>query len=235
MPSDEIRRRKYCGSTSFVRFTTILLASAMISAYLAGCSRDPGHKAPDLAGTFSGVLPDGKHMTITLHQDENIVSGHGMVDSKSFSVSGVTSAYGPLVVAFENGYVARSKVVLSQRGRSAQLAWLGKTVALQRGGDPIPASSGEFAGEYATNKPYPIQITLTQREKMLAGTGYITDKAVALVGMVEDGTECANGTIQYSDASSARTRVCLSPDRDALLLNEADRSGGQITLRKREQ
>lgn len=218
-----------------IKTWAILIMAVTTSALMFGCSQDIEHKAPTLSGTFSSTLPDGKQMTLTLQQKKNIVSGHGKVDAKSFSVSGVTSIHGPLVVAFDNGHVENSTVVLSSRGRTVQLDWLGKKVALQRGGEPVEPSSGDFTGDYATNRPYPIEISITQKDKVLAGTGYITDKAVAVVGMVESETMCARGSILYSDGSSARTRACLSSDKESLLLNEGDVSGAAITLTRRSE
>jgi hypothetical protein len=225
-------RRNSCRSASFIQIQIFIFTCVMASVFMVGCSPDTDHKAPNLAGTFSGILPDGKHMTITLQQDDNIVSGHGEVDSKSFSVSGVTTIHGPLVVAFENGHVETSNVVLSSRGRTAHVDWLGKKIALQRGGEPIESSSGDFTGKFSTNRPYPIQISITQKEKVLAGTGYITDKAVAVVGIVESGSMCANGRILYSDGSNASTKACLSSDKESLILNEGDVSGTPITLNR---
>src|SRR3990170_1823760 len=182
-----------------------------------GCTPMIRQEPPKLSGTFSGSAPDGRPIKVTLIQDENTVTGRGLIGEKVFSLSAITSYHGPMVLSFGDGTVAPAYITLSPDGASATMKGMGLSIALNRGGEPLRAPSGPFAGRYANPGPPLLWLNLTQGGDLLAGTGFIDGKPVAVVGKVTAPNH-ATGTILFSDESQNRVKVVLSGDGRTLTI-----------------
>ena len=196
----------------------VSISIALSIGLFFGCTPMLREKPPSLTGTFSGTLRDGTPIRMTLLQDQNTVTGHGVVGARSFSLSGLTSWQGPMVLGFEDGATEAAHVTLSPDGAGATVKGLGQTFALEQGGSPVRATPGLFAGRYSKSGPSPLWLVLTQSGNLLAGTGYIDGKPVAVVGRVTELRQ-ASGSLLFSDESQCRAKVTLSDDSRALAIH----------------
>jgi hypothetical protein len=217
--SVQIKRETFLQSRIVILITIVLII---------GCTPMIRQEPPKLSGTFSGNTPDGRPIKVTLIQEENTVTGRGLIGEKIFSLSAITSYHGPMVLSFEDGTVVPAYITLSPDGTLATIRGLGIPLTVNRGGEPLRDLSGPFAGHYSTTGPPPLWLTLTQGGDLLAGTGFIDGKPVAVVGKVT-GPNRAAGTILFSDESQNRVKVNLSGDGRILTIEGL---GGIIEMRR---
>lgn len=202
----------------------VILAIALIF----GCTPMIRQESPTLSGTFRGNTQDGSPVTVTFQQDENTITGRGKIGDRVFSLSGLISWHGPIVLNYEDGNIKPAYVMLSPSGEAVTLSGLGPSMTLSHGGEPLRAPSGPFAGRYANPGPPLLWLNLTQGGDLLAGTGFIDGKPVAVVGKVTAPNR-ASGTILFSDESQQRVKVNLSGDGKALTIEGL---GGPIQMRR---
>ena len=191
----------------------VILAIALIF----GCTPMIRQEPPKLSGTFSGSTSDGHSVKITIIQDENTVTGRGKIGDRVFSLSGLTSWHGPIVLNYEDGNIRPAYLMLSPDGEAVTLNGLGPSITLSHGGEPQRAPSGPFAGRYSNPGPPQLWLNLTQGGDLLAGTGFIDGKPVAVVGKVTAPNR-VTGTILFSDESHNRVKVVLSGDGRTLTI-----------------
>lgn len=206
--SVQIKRDIFLQSRIVVLITIVLII---------GCTPIIKQEPPTISGTFSGTSHDGRPVTVTLLHEENTVTGRGSIGERIFTLSGLTSYYGPMILTFEDGTTTSASIMLSPDGNTATIRGLGIPLTVNRGGEPLRALSGPFAGHYSTTGPPPLWLTLTQGGDLLAGTGFIDGKPVAVVGKVT-GPNRAAGTILFSDESQNRVKVNLSGDGRVLTI-----------------
>ncbi len=204
------------------------IAVMLAIGIIFGCTPMIRQETPKLSGTFSGSTSDGHSVKITIIQDENTVTGRGLIGEKIFSLSAITSYHGPMVLSFGDGTVAPAYITLSPDGDSATMQGMGISIALNRGGEPLRATSGPFAGRYSNPGPPQLWLNLTQGGDLLAGTGFVEGKPVAVVGKVTAPNRAA-GTILFSDESQNRVKVVLSGDGKVLTIEGL---GGPIEMRR---
>ncbi len=205
-------------------FSLLLISAVSFFSILSGCkcTSEPPEYIPQyispteqqttvLSSTFQGTTFDGKSVRITLNQKGNTVTGNGLIGNKRCSISGITSQYGPIIVTFEDGRVTPATVAISPAGNTATIKGFGQPLVVNRGGKPVKTSSGPFAGNYKTAGPPPLTLTLTQGGKLLAGTGFVEGKPIAVVGKVI-GSNKASGAILFSDESRNIVKATLSGD-----------------------
>ncbi len=224
------RRRSVLGK--FIRTTGRwlgLVLGVVIVAVLAGCDRLERAPAPRLGGTFSGVASDGRAVKISLAQKENAVVGQGKLGASAFGLSAITGPHGPVVINPEDGTSVVGSLTLSPSGKSLTLTGLGMPITLNRGGTPLPVAAGAFAGRYAAPESSALWLDLRQSGELLAGTGFVSGKPVAVVGRVTETNE-ARGSILFSDQSQTGVRVSLSDDEQTLSVRGL---GGIMEMRRK--
>jgi hypothetical protein len=204
---------------------SVLLLSISL---IPGCATLPRQEPPSLSGTFSGTAGDSRPVRVTLSQDADVVTGRGLVGARAFSLSGLTSWQGPIVLAFEDGPIEAAQITLSPDGTRATIRGWGPPFTLERGGPAVSAPSGVFAGRYSTERPSPLWLVLTQSGDLLAGTGFVDGKPLAVVGRVT-GIRQAAGTLLFSDESQNRVRVILSDDGQSVTIQGL---GSPIEMRR---
>ncbi len=203
-----------------IRIKTHLLSTVLLSLLLIfffGCTKMVREEPPTLSGTFRGDTGAGSPVTITFIQDENTITGRGKIGDRVFSLSGITSWHGPIVLNYEDGDIRPAYITLSPDGGIVTISGLGPSITLNHGGEPQRAPSGPFAGRYANTGPPQLWLNLTQGGNLLAGTGYVDGRPVAVVGKVTD-VRKATGTILFSDESQTRVKVVLSGDGRTLTI-----------------
>lgn len=182
-----------------------LAAGLLLLAF--ACTRKPSPAT--FSGTFRGTNVGGGATAITISQEGNAVVGRGVIGGRRFAASGFANWSGSLVLTFEDGEIASSRVTLSPDGTSTSILDLGTRLTLERGGEPIPPTSGSFSGRFRSAGPPSVSITLTQEGDLLSGIGYVEEKPLAVVGRVA-GPGSVVGTIVYSDESRSSVRATLS-------------------------
>ena len=185
-------------------------------------------KPPTLSGTFKGNAQDGRPVTVTFQQDEDTITGRGKIEDRAFSLSGLISWHGPIVLNYEDGSIKPAYVMLSADGGTVTLNSLGQSIILNQGGESQRAPSGPFAGRYNAIGPPYIWLNLTQGGNLLAGSGFVDGKPVAVVGKVI-GVNSAVGTILFSDESQSRARATLSDNGRVLTVEGL---GAPIQMRR---
>lgn len=204
--------------------TIIMLAIGL----LFGCTPMIRQGPPTLSGTFRGNAQDGSPVTITFEQEENTIAGRGRTGERVFSLSGLTSWHGPILLNYEDGNLKPAHVMLSPDGETVTLGGLGPPIALSHGGEPLRAATGPFAGHYSAQGPPPLWLNLAQGGNLLAGTGFVDGKPIAVVGK-ETTPNHASGTLLFSDESQQRVRVSLSGDGRTLTIEGL---GGPIEMKR---
>ena len=203
-------RRKRC-------LINISIALTFSSILIFGCTPMLRQKPPSLTGTFSGSTQDGRSIRVTLLQEQNTVTGWGAIGEHPFSLSSLVSWHGPLILTFEDGTIYSAYISLSPDGAVTNISGTKISVTLQREGEPSQAPPGPFAGHFATSGPPPLWLILDQRGDLLAGTGFVNGKPVAVVGKVT-APNTATGTILFADESQNRVKATLSSDRRILTI-----------------
>jgi hypothetical protein len=198
----------------------------MILGLTVGCTPMLRKKPPTLSGTFSGSTPDGRPIRVSLHQDENAMTGRGLIGDRGFILSGLASLHGPMILTFEDGSTGPAYLMLSANGDEATIQGLGTPTTVKRGGEPLRAASGPFAGRYGASGPPSLLLTLTQGGDLLAGTGFVEGQPVAVVGKVNEPNRAA-GTLLFSDGSQNRVKVVRSSDGQTLTIQGL---GGPIEM-----
>ncbi len=211
-PRQQLRFKRKKGYFSSGKIILIVL----LTLFAAGCAASiPMNKLVTLSGTFTGSTSEGHPVSLTLHQEKDAVTGQGSVGEESFVLSGLTSLHGPMVITYENGGVAPAYIMLSPDGQDIKMQGLGGPLHLIRGGEPLSHPSGPFEGRYAYSGSPRIYLSLTQGGELVAGTGFVEGKAVAVVGRVTESHK-ASGTLLFSDESRARVKVVISEDGQTL-------------------
>jgi hypothetical protein len=151
-----------------------------------------------------------------------------LIGDRVFIISGLASYHGPMILAFEDGSATPAYIMLSADGKEARIQGLGTPLTIKRGGEPLRAPSGPFAGTYKASGPPPLSLTLIQGGDLLAGTGFVEGNPVAVVGRVT-GANSASGTILFSDESRNGVQVVLSGDKGILTIHGL---GGPIEMKR---
>lgn len=185
--------------------------------------------SPVLTGTFSGLTADGRAIRITFEQRAGTVIGRGVLAADAFEISALTAPQGPLILVFERGGVTRGEIALAPDGKTATIHGLGAPVTLRRGGEPISLAEGPFAGLYAAGMPAVVWLELQQTGELLAGTGYLQGRAVAVVAKISGPGE-ARGSALFSDGSRAGLVLMLSADGRQL---RASAAAGIVEMERR--
>lgn len=193
-----------------IRSCSVLAVMACLVA-LTACTAAVRHEAPNLSGTFVGNTPDRQPVTLTLIQKDITVTGNCLIGGRLCSISGITSHHGLMVITFEDGKTIPATVTLSPDTDTVTIQAMGKTLLVNRGGEPVRAASGPFAGNYKAQGPPALTLTLTQGGKLLAGTGFIDGRPVAVVGKVTGANQAA-GSVLFSDESRNAVKASLSGD-----------------------
>lgn len=202
---------------------------ALLSILMAGCAASGTMNKPfTLSGTFRGSASEGLPVDLTLHQEKNTVTGQGLIGGRPFILSGLTSWHGPLLTTYGDGTVASAYVTLSPDGQNVKIRGLGLPFSLARGGEPVDRPSGPFEGRYSYPGPPRIDLSLTQHGELVAGTGFVEGKAVAVVGKAT-GLHMTSGTLLFSDESQNGVKGTLSADGHILTIHGL---GGPIEMRR---
>ncbi len=204
------------------------LTAALLIGVLCGCDQMPREPPPKLTGTFSGTSEDGRPLSITLKQTENTVVGAGDWAGESFGLSALTSPQGPIVLTFAGGAAGRGYLALSLNGEAVTVRGFGAPVTLNRGGTPSAPASGGFAGTYEASGPRAVRLRLSQGEDLLAGTGYVNGRPVAVAGKVTEPNK-ARATVLFSDESRNGVYATLSDDGQTLSVRGL---GGLIEMQR---
>ena len=224
------RKRSLFGT--FVRTTVKipgLVAGVLFVAILVGCeSPEQRVPAPRLDGTFSGTTSDGRAVTISLVQEENTVTGQGKVGDKVVGLSAITAPHGPLMIIAKDGTPIAGSISLSVSGKDVTLTGLDESITLNRGSTPLPVTPGAFAGRYATPGSDGLRLDLEQSGDLLAGTGFVEGKPVAVAGRITATNE-ARGSLLFSDGSRSGVRAVLSDDGKTLSVRGL---GGTLEMRR---
>ena len=205
-----------------------LVVGVLLAAVFVGCERPERAPAPRLDGTFSGATSDGRAVTISLAQEENTVIGQGKLGDKVVGLSAITAPHGPLVIIAEDGTSITGSITLSPSGKNVTLTGLGEPITLNRGGTPLPVTAGAFAGRYATPGSDGLRLDLEQSGDLLAGTGFVEGKPVAVAGRITAANE-ARGSLLFSDQSRSGVRAVLSDDGQTLSMRGL---GGTLEMRR---
>jgi hypothetical protein len=210
--------RVACSGMTRVFAKVVELAWILSLTISLGCTPILRREAPTLSGTFRGNTSDGRSVKVTLIQDENTVTGRGLIGEKVFSLSAIISYHGPMILTFDDGTFTPAYLMLSSDGDVVTIQGIGPSMALDRGGDPIRTHSGPFAGRYSSGGPPALYLNLTQGGELLAGTGFVEGKAIAVVGKTS-GPNHASGTLLFSDESQQRIKVRMSDDSKILTID----------------
>lgn len=198
-------------------FGALFFFSVWLIVCVFGCAAMNRVPSPQLNGTFSGTSNDGRRFSLTLQQKEHTVIGAGLWDDQEFGLSALTAPQGPMVISTAEGSPIPGHIALSPNGQTVTLIGLGDPIQLVRGGPPVDVLPGPFSGRFVIYKPLQIHLDLTQGGDLIAGTGYLDGKAVAVVGKVV-AADRARGAVLYSDESRHRVSVSLSTDRRTLTI-----------------
>jgi hypothetical protein len=202
---------------------------AVTLLFLGGCAHLARQPAPALTGSYAGETTDGTRVTIALQQDQNAVTGHGTVGSDRISISALTSWAGPVAIAFPDGRVAHGHLALSPLGEKATLEVPGLELELARSAGVPLTATGPFSGSYQREAETAAWVRLVQNGDLIAGTGYLDGKPIAVAGKVI-GPNQARGTLLFSDESRTTVTAVLSEGDRVLTV---DGAGRPIKLRRR--
>ncbi|MHB8138637.1 MAG: hypothetical protein ACYDGO_09675 [Smithellaceae bacterium] len=196
----------------------LLVLWASCLCMLCGCTSEPPVSPPTgdqqtsvLPSTFRGKTSTGQPVRITLNQKGNTVTGNGLIGDRFCSLSGITAYHGPIIITFEDGSVTPATVALSPDGETATIQGLKQPLIVSRGGEPVDASTGPFAGKYRASGKPPLTLNLIQAGKLLSGTGFVNGKPVAVAGKIT-GSNQVSGFILFSDESRNAVKAMLSGD-----------------------
>lgn len=216
------------GNQNYCRILVILLVLLICPSLFTGCSCMLWQRAPKLNGTFSGTDIAGQPVTITFQQRKNTVIGSGQWGSAAFSLSALTAPQGPMAMTFDNGNLKTGQVTLSPTGKSVTVKQADHLLTLQRGGTPIPSTTGHFSGLFVMRDDSSVSLRLQQTGVLMAGTGFIEGKPVAVTGKMT-GAGQAKGTVLFSDESRNKVTAKLSEDLQTLTITGL---GGPILMER---
>ena len=188
-----------------------------------------GSVTPSLNGTFSGTAADGRRVSVTLEQSGQAVAGRGVDGDRSFAVSALVGWQGPVLLTFQDSAIATGSLSLRTDGSGISIRGLRQPVNLERGGEPATASGGAFAGRFSGTGPPEVAVALTQSGELIAGTGVLDGRAVAVVGRAT-GPDAAEGRLLFDDESHMQVRASLADDGRVLRLEGI---GGNLALARR--
>ena len=230
--SDPIRCQKPAFLQAMGGFTTFVLPALLIVEILFfGCAPPPATK-PDSStqsNTFKGVTPTGHPAAITFQHNDGTFTGTGVIGGKTVVFSGLTSLHGPAVVSYDDGTVVPAYITYSVNGEEITIRGLDSPLTIRKGGDQQIAASGPFAGSYRAAGPPQILLTLTQSGSLLAGTGFIDGKPVAVTGKTKE-SNYATGTMLFSDESRIGVKATLSEGGSVLSIQGL---GAPIELKRK--
>lgn len=222
--------RAWYTSTALGRRITIrLLILAALTVW--GCARfvvEP----QTLSGTFTGAMPDGRPIVVTVEQAGQVFRGEGSVDGEPLVLAGplVSSAVGSL--AFSDGAFASAHVRLSGGGDVLTIARVGQPdIVLNRGGTPVQSPPGPFSGRYRALEAGMVlaETTLVQSGLLVSGVGIIAGGPAGINGRVMAPRKLT-GIITFRDESQVRFEAELSADAQTI---EFRGFGRPINLQRR--
>jgi hypothetical protein len=209
--------------------TSITIAGLILITLFPGCATLEKKPPPTMTGSFNGNSSDGRPVSAKFVQDENAVVGTGSLNGRRFALSSVASWYGPAVLVFEDGSRTEVQIIMSPDGRIMTIRGLGESLKLARTGYTAEPPTGPFAGVFADSGDPAIWLSLSQASGLLAGTGYVDGKPVAVTGSASSPEE-ARGVLLFSDGSKMGVRAVLSGDGGTLTIKGL---GRPIELRRR--
>jgi len=205
IPRKTHRKKGKAGICNFIS------ACLFILFLLPGCTPAVKKVSPSFSGTFHGNSSGGSPVAITLSQKPDSIIGYGKIEGRSFGLSALPSWHAPMAITFEDGSIVQGHITLSSDGNAATVRLPKEELKLQRGGTPVSAPSGPFAGRYAIEEPFHIWVSIAQAGNLIGGTGYFKGKSIAVVGLVTGDGE-AKGTMLFHDESRSSVNVKLSDD-----------------------
>lgn len=196
---------------------TITLAGLILVMLFLGCATLEKKPPPTMTGSFNGNASDGRPVSAKFIQDENAVVGTGSLNGRRFALSSVASWHGPAVLVFEDGSRTEVEIIMSPDGRMMTIRGLGESLKLARTAYAADLPTGPFAGVFADSGDPSIWLNLSQAGELLAGTGYVDGKAVAVTGSASSPGE-ARGVLLFSDGSKMGVSASLSGDGGTLTI-----------------
>jgi hypothetical protein len=166
---------------------------------------------------------------MTLEQTGQAVAGRGVEGDRSFAVSALVAWQGPLLLTFQDGSVVTGSITLRTDGAGVSIRGLREPVNLERGGELAAAAGGAFAGVFSGAGPPEVTVSLTQSGELIAGTGVLDGRAVAVVGRVVR-PNAVEGRLLFNDESHMQVRAALADDGRELKLEGI---GGNLVLARR--
>jgi len=197
--------------------TIISLSGLILITLFLGCATLEKKPPPTMTGSFNGNAADGRPVSAKFVQDENAVVGTGSLNGRRFALSSIASWHGPAVLVYEDGSRTEVEVILSPDGRTMTIRGLGDKLELARTGYTADLPTGPFAGVFADSGDPSIWLNLSQAGELLAGTGYVDGKPVAVTGSASSPEE-ARGVLLFSDGSKMGVSATLSGDGGTLTI-----------------
>ena len=173
-------------------------------------------------------MPDGKPLVITFNQNAHLVTGHGSLDGNPVSLSALVGLNGPALIVFNEGNMASAWMTLSPDGESATVQLRGNKISLKRGSISGYHASGDFSGSFQATGFPSFKLTLSQIDNLIAGTGLINGRAVAIAGKKTD-HKYADCSLLFSDESCTKIAVILSEDSRSIQVKGL---GNNVNLRR---
>jgi hypothetical protein len=221
-------RGTFCNFSQFRHAAGWLVALCLLPVAF-GCSPVAHRQLPPMSGSFHGVMADGAPLRLTVEQDGDRVTGFGRHGDRSFAFSGLPSRQVNGSCIFDDRSVMPAAVVMSPDGQVLAVRMQGGETIMERGGEPVVNVPGPFNGRYASGGRSAASVRLLQDGVLLAGTGFVSGRPVAVSGRVVGEGE-ARGDIQFADESRQSVRVSLSGDRQQLTVTGI---GAPIVMKRR--
>lgn len=215
------------------KFRCLRTASALLVALLVvGCATGVRRVSVSPPGnTFRGNTGAGLPLVVTLEPDDEGVRGFGSLNGRDFAVSGPMGWHGPAVLTFADGDSRPVYLTLAPNRASLEIEGLGAPLVLSTGGGGRAAGGGDFSGGYRSVRSSlsTVSLVLEQRGELLAGSGFVDGRPVAVVGRTTGPGE-AEGTVVFADGSRGRLRATRSADGRKLTVEGL---GGTVQLKRR--
>lgn len=189
-------------------------------AVVLGCTTTAEHIL-SADGTFSGTMPNGGRMVLTLSEEAGGFSGHGTSNGKPFAVSGGRVWQGVGTMSSENGSFLPLDVSLSGDAETLTLVVPGKEAyILERGGQPVPQAPGPFSGSYRSESlaPLLVRLTLVQQGRLISGVAGGLGMPVGFAGRATEPRKMS-GVLTFLDGSQVSIDAELSPDGRSLTIS----------------
>lgn len=207
----------------------ILITTILVDIFLLSCTSFHRRPIPVFTGSFQGNSAEGDAVLMSFEQEGNTIIGNGSLGGRKFSLSGIASWHGPVVVMFEDGTRATADLRLSVQGDRANVKGLGRAFDLNRVSGTAPESVGPFTGTYTNDGPPVVSLELKQEGTLLSGTGIVEGKPVAVVGIVSEAMN-VRGILLFSDESERSVKATLSDGGRELVIHGL---GGEVVMRRR--